>query len=116
MFLTILYPYQTAKGGYVPPITVESKIKPKDEDILKEVIEIIEELEATHAPKELKAEAKAVKAKVKKASTLKTDRIKTQRLKETQTQIKALSKELNNHIKYLQEDEDAAIQAILEVM
>ncbi len=103
------------KGGYVPAIVVDSEVKPKNNDILKQVTELIEEIEAVNAPKALATKAKKVKTKTKQAFKLKTAKLKNQRINEAKHQIKALSAALDKHIIQAKDDEHA-IQAILKVM
>jgi len=106
----------TTRGGWLPPKRVKTKRRKKDEEILRQVYELVAKLEEIPAPQKLKQRVKRVEIKAKKAIQVIDTTQHDKQLRNTQAQIDRIQSAINTHIKAFKQDEDAAIKALLSII
>ncbi len=108
----------TAKGGYVPPKYISSKLRKKDESILESVYALVAKVEEEpfKPPAEITARIKRTVKRAENVVNIEDARRHRQELQNTMTQIERLETIVNKHIKETRADEDAAISALLSVI
>jgi len=104
------------KGGWGPAKRVKSRLKKKDEEILRQVYELVAKLDEVPAPKTLKERVKRVEVKAKKAIQVVDTTRHDKQLASTRAQIDRIELAINTHIKAFKEDEDAAIRALMSIL
>ncbi len=104
-------------GSWLPPKKVKSKLKKKDDDILKSINELIEKLEETpEVPEALVERVEKVEVRAKKVINLDSIKEHDRQIKLVDKQIKTLEKAVNLQIKKAKQDEDDAINALLSII
>lgn len=103
-------------GSYFPPKRVKTKLRKKDEEILKQVYEIVSKLEEVPKTKKLVERAEKIEVKAKKAIQLKDFTEHDRQIKVMSNQIDKLSTAVTLHIQAVKRDEEEAIKALLSIL
>ena len=117
--VTVVSVATAAQGGnYAPTKYVRTKLKKKDEEILESIFELVAKLEESpHEPSpQIKDKVQQVEQRTRKAIKLVSQQARVKEIKNTRAQIQRLTLTVNKHIKKAKDDEDAAINALLELM
>ncbi len=109
-------PARVTFGGYAPP--KRTTLRKKDESILEQVAEIVAALEESPVapPKRIEQRVQQVQQRARQVVNIEDVQRHTQEARNTLAQVQRLNVAVTDYIKAVQDDEDAAINALLQVI